>query len=70
LEVGDDHDQNWEFVRQFRDIHQHEKNISDERFHLRDETDWQSILSPLERAERRSNQLMSSSYLEKTVRLG
>jgi hypothetical protein len=36
IEVSNDHEQNWMFVRQFRDPYQHDKNISDERFKLKD----------------------------------
>ena len=70
IEVGDDHEKNWEFIRQFRDLHQHDKDISTDIFHMRDETDWQSILSPLERSERRNNQLMNRTFLQKNVNLG
>jgi hypothetical protein len=69
IEVGDDHDANWRFLRLFREPEQHHKNISEDRFKLRDELDWQSLLTPMQRAQRKSEQKKGLRFLSKAVRL-
>lgn len=65
--VPNDHEDNWVFLRQFRDPYESNKNITNERFKFKDEVDWQSILSPLERLQSKSNQGATGQFLEKTV---
>lgn len=55
------------FLRQFRDPYENYKNISNERFKFKDEVDWQSILSPLERLQSKTNQAATGQFLSKTV---
>lgn len=67
IEVGDDHDANWRFLRMFREPQEVDKNISDERFKLRDELDWQSLLTPMERSQRKAEEQTGLRFLSKAV---